>query len=93
MAEFVMLESVKKGMGLSGNDFHDEVIQEHIDEVVEYLMDAGVPQSIALSRRCKGVVTRGVTDLWNNGEGKATLSPYFKERAAQIALKWGDSNE
>ena len=90
MAEFNMLESVKKGIpGLAGNDYHDEVIQEYIDEVVEYLTGAGVPETVARSQKCKGVVTRGVDDLFNSGEEKASLSPYFKERAAQLALKWG----
>lgn len=90
MSEFNMLESVKKGIpGLAGNDYHDDVIQVWIDDVIEYLIGAGVPETIATSSKCKGVVTRGVDDLFNNGEGSATLSPYFKERAAQLALKWG----
>ena len=89
MAEFNMLESVKKSLGMEGNDYHDNVLQEHIDEVTEYLIDGGVPEAIATSRRCKGVVSRGVSDLWNYGNGNASLSPYFKERVAQLALKWG----
>lgn len=89
MADFSMLESVKESLGLSGNDFHDGVLQQHIDEVTEYLIDGGVPEAIASSRRCKGIVARGVSDLWNNGSGGTDLSPYFTKRAAQLALKWG----
>lgn len=93
MSEFNMLESVKKGIpGLAGNDYHDDVIREYIDEVTGYLIDAGVPESVATSQKCKGVVTRGVDDLFNKGEGNATLSPYFKERAAQLAMKWSGSD-
>lgn len=93
MAEFSMLESVKKGMGFGDNDYHDDVLQEKIDEVTEYLIAGGVPEAIATSRRCKGVVERGVTDIWDAESGKAALSPYFKERAAQLAMKWGGSVE
>ena len=92
MADFIMLESVKKSLGLEGNDWHDGVIQEHIDEVTEYLIDCGIPETVVTSRKCKGVVSRGVSDLWNYGNGDASLSPYFKERAAQLALKWGASD-
>lgn len=93
MAEFSMLEHVKKSIGMEGNDYHDGVLQEHIDEVTEYLIDGGVPETIAKSSKCKGVVSRGVSDLWNYGSGGTSLSPYFKERAAQLALKWGAKDE
>lgn len=93
MSDFSMLESVKEDLGLSGNDFHDRVLQGHIDEATEYLIDGGVPEAIAKSERCKGVIKRGVSDLWNNGSGGTDLSPYFMRRAAQLALKWGVQNE
>ena len=88
MADFNMLEHVKNAMGLIGNDYVDNTIQEYIDEVREYLHDAGVPESVTATSRCKGIITRGVADLWNYGSGGAALSPYFRERAAQLALKW-----
>lgn len=89
MAEYNVLESVKRGLGLEGNDYHDGTLQEHIDEAMQYLIDGGVPESIVISPKCKGVIFRGVSDLWNYGAGNATLSTYFKERAAQLALKYG----
>jgi hypothetical protein len=90
MAEvFNMLEHVKKCLGQSGNEYVNDIFQGYIDEVREYLQDAGVPETVTGTKPCGGIVARGVADLWNYGAGNASLSPYFKERAAQLALKWG----
>lgn len=91
MAEFSMLEHVKTALGIT-DEYHDGTLQEYIDEATEYLIDGGVPEAVAMSKKCKGVVFRGVADLWNYGSGGASLSPYFKERASQLALKWGVKN-
>lgn len=88
MAAFDMLEHVKKALGQEGNDYVNGPIQECIDEVREYLHAAGVPETVTNTKECKGIVTRGVADLWNYGSGSAALSPYFRERAVQLALKW-----
>ena len=85
---FDALSSTKNALGITG-DFHDSTLKEYIDEVREYLIDGGVPETVANSVKCKGVIMRGVADLWNYGAGGATLSPYFRERAAQLALKYG----
>lgn len=92
MATFNMLENVKLCLGITGN-YHDALLQGYIDDVTGYLVDAGVPESVAMSKTCGGVVARGVADLWNYGNSGANLSAYFHERAAQIALKWGGSDE
>ena len=86
MAVFDMREHVKNALGLAGNEYVNDTIQEYIDEVREYLHDAGIPETVTGTKRCKGIVTRGVADLWNYGSGGADLSPYFRERAAQLAL-------
>jgi len=88
MAAFDMLEHVKNAMGLAGNEYVNDTVQEYIDEVREYLHAAGVPETVTGTKQCKGIITRGVADLWNYGSGGAALSPYFRERAAQLALKW-----
>ena len=93
MSDFNMLESVKESLGLSGNDYHDRTLQQHIGEATDFLIDGGVPEEIAKSEKCKGIIARGVSDLWNNGSGGTDLSPYFMRRAAQLALKWGVHNE
>lgn len=85
---FDVLSFVKKSLGIT-DDFHDGTLQCYIDEVKAYLTDAGVAEAVVHTSACAGAITRGVADLWNLGAGGADLSPYFHERAAQLALKWG----
>ena len=76
------LDDIKTATGITG-DFQDATIQSWIDEVVDYLKEAGVqPRYITC-----GVVARGVLDLWNYGSGIGQLSEYFMQRATQLALK------
>ena len=78
-----LLEDVKKAIGVTGI-YQNDTIQAHIDEVKEYLTDAGVHVTVLNSKKAKGVIARGVTDLWNYGAGDGKLSPYFYERATQL---------
>lgn len=81
-----MLEKVKTGLSITG-DYQDDVLQVYIDEVVSYLRLAGVSETIINSDTSTGIIVRGVADLWNYGSGGTQLSPYFMQRAAQLALQ------
>ena len=87
MPEFDILTRVKSDLGLTGNDYQDGTLTGYIEEVKQYLLDAGVPQSIVDAESSAGVISRGVSDLWNYGSGDAVLSPYFMQRAIQLAYK------
>lgn len=76
------LQDVKAALGITG-DYQNNTLQVYFDEVVSYLIDAGVAQGNITS----GIVARGVADLWNYGSGEGKLSLYFMQRAAQLALK------
>lgn len=78
-----LLERIKTSLGITG-DYQDGTLLFYIEEVKNYMLDAGVPQEIVDSSRAIGVVSRGVSDLWNYGSGSTTLSPYFKERVIQL---------
>ena len=78
----MLIDDVKKALGITG-DYQDDTLTVWINEVVEVLKGAGVPEA----RITAGVVARGVSDLWNYGAGDGKLSPYFYQRAAQLALK------
>lgn len=82
--EFNMLETVKAALGIVG-DYLDATISAYVAEVNEYLAAAGVPASLIGTQVTAGVVTRGVADLWNYAGGAGALSPYFYERAIQLA--------
>lgn len=82
MADANMLSSVKSALGIVG-DYQDETISEYIDEVVSFLVDAGVKNQNITS----GIVARGVSDLWNYGAADGKLSDYFFQRATQLSYK------
>ena len=77
-----MLAAVKNALGITG-DALDATLQVYIDETVAFLKDAGVAESQMTS----GLIARGVADLWNYGGNEGKLSPYFMQRASQLALK------
>lgn len=84
MTSAEMLAKVKSALGIEGT-YQDSTISEYIDEVVAFLIDAGVKQSNITA----GVVSRGVSDLWSYGAGNGKLSEYFMQRAAQLSYKGG----
>ena len=78
----VTLETVKDALGITG-DYQDQTLQVYFDEVIAFLVDAGVAQSNITG----GLVARGVSDLWNYGSGSGRLSEYFLNRASQLSYK------
>lgn len=81
---FDMLSTVKQALGVGGT-YQDATLTTYINEVQQYLIDAGVPDDVIGTERTAGTVARGVADLWQYGAGAGKLSPYFYERAIQLA--------
>lgn len=74
-----MLNQIKAALGITG-DYQDNTLQQYINEVIAFLVDAGVERlNITV-----GIVARGVADLWNYGGAEGKLSEYFMQRAAQL---------
>lgn len=82
-----MLEQIKTNLGITGT-FQDTTIQGWIDEVEAFLIDGGVLKENITA----GIVAIGVKDLWNYGSGNGSYSPYFIQRATQLAYKGSDNN-
>lgn len=91
-----ILNDVKTNLGITG-EFQDDTIQGWIDEIKQFLLDGGIAESIVNSIKAKGVISRGVSDLWNYGAGDGKLSLYFYQRATQLSYvepeSEGGSNE
>lgn len=87
MAE--VLEKVKSALGIVGT-FQDATLNEYISEVKEFMIDAGVSKEVVDSAASAGVISRGVSDLWNYGSGNSSLSPYFMQRVVQLTYKKPD---
>lgn len=88
MTDDELLKRVKIAL-LIGGTYHDEMLKIYIVEVKDFLKSAGVVSEILQSEKIVGIVSRGVSDLWNYGAGTGTLSPYFMQRAAQLAAETG----
>ena len=82
MADAHMLAKVKTALGITG-EYLDDTLSEYIEEVMDFLTDAGVQKANITT----GIVSRGVSDLWNYGAGDGKLSPYFLQRATQLSYK------
>lgn len=78
----VTLDDVKSALGITGN-YQDNTISVYFDEVIAFLVDAGVAES----NITPGIVARGVSDLWNYGGAEGKLSEYFMQRAIQLSSK------
>lgn len=76
------LSDVKAALGVTG-DYQDATLSIYFDEVVYFLLDAGVSPS----HITPGLVARGVADLWQYGGNDGKLSSYFLHRAAQLSYK------
>ena len=91
MTDTELLSEVKKRIGVTG-DYQNDVISGHIQDVKDYMIDAGVSDSVMQSNAIIGAVTRGVSDLWDYGSGKGEFSPYFMQRVTQLAYKGGETD-
>lgn len=78
----VSLDDIKDAIGITG-DYQDATLRIYMDEVVDFLREAGVSEAHISA----GLVARGVSDLWNYGGEEGKLSPYFFQRAAQLSYK------
>lgn len=78
-----LLQKIKIAIGET-SDYQDGVLEIYIEEVKQYMLEAGVSEEKVNSSKSIGTIARGVMDLWDYGSGATNLSPYFKERVIQL---------
>ena len=78
----VTLADVKKALNITGT-YQDDTLTIYMNEAMDFLKDAGVSEVHITT----GLVARGVSDLWNYGDGNGKLSEYFYQRATQLAYR------
>ena len=81
-----LLRRVKNALGVTG-DYQDDTLGEYINEVKAILLAAGVRAAVTNSDKAVGVISRGVSDLWNLGAGGGALSPVFFQRIIQLTYE------
>lgn len=92
MTDAELLTEVKKRIGITG-DYQDDTLTGHIQDVKDFMQDAGVSEEVMQTTKIIGAVTRGVSDLWNYGSGNGEFSPYFFQRVTQLVYKGGEVGE
>lgn len=92
MTDAELLTEVKKRIGITG-DYQDDTLAGHIQDVKDFMQDAGVSEEVMQTTKIIGAVTRGVSDLWDYGSGNGEFSPYFFQRVTQLAYKGGEAGE
>lgn len=90
MTDAELLEEVKKRIGVTGT-YQDSTITGHIQDVKDFMIDAGVNETLMTSKKIIGAVTRGVSDLWNYGSGDGEFSTYFYQRVTQLCYGGGEN--
>ena len=84
MTDYELLDEVKKRLGITG-PYMDDAISSHIQDVKDYMLDAGVGENVMNTQKILGAITRGVSDLWDYGAGTGEFSNYFYQRVTQLA--------
>lgn len=92
MTDVELLTEVKKRIGITG-DYQDDTLTGHIQDVKDFMQDAGVSEEVMQTTKIIGAVTRGVSDLWDYGSSNGELSPYFFQRVTQLVYKGGEVGE
>ena len=92
MTDAELLTEVKKRIGITG-DYQDDTLTGHIQDVKDFMQDAGVSEEVMQTTKILGAVTRGVSDLWDYGSGNGEFSPYFFQRVTQLVYKGGEVGE
>lgn len=92
MIDAELLTEVKKRIGITG-DYQDDTLTGHIQDVKDFMQDAGVSEEVMQTTKIIGAVTRGVSDLWDYGSGNGEFSPYFFQRVTQLVYKGGEVGE
>ena len=90
MTDVELLVKVKIGLfGEANTTWRDEVLTVYINEVKDFMRNAGVPETILSSEASAGCIMLGVNDLWNYSSGGVKWSEYFKQRVIQLSGKSG----
>lgn len=85
MTDAQILTTVKQMLfGTDAGTFRDDLLTAYINEVKDFMKNAGVPESVISSNSAVGIIAIGVSDLWNYQAGGVKLSDYFIQRVIQL---------
>lgn len=85
MTDSEQLTAIKTALGI-GSGIPDAMLSVWLTDVKDYMLSAGVPESVINAPSTIGTLTRGVSDCWNYGNTNTGFSTLFKERVCQLSL-------
>lgn len=89
ISDEALVNQIKTRLGIT-TEYHDALLLRYANDVKEYMHAAGIPGDILDSEAAVGVISRGVTDLWNLGSGEGNFSGVFMQRVIQMKYtEWG----
>ena len=88
MAQF---EDVLKAAGFT--DYHADSVRPYYNDGLAFILDAGVPESIATSDKAIGCLARYVLDTFNLNGNSVDLSPIFFRRLKQLQIQTDEAQE
>ena len=83
--ELILATCKKMLFGSDAGTFRDALLTSYINEVIDFMKNAGVSENVIRADSTVGVIALGVNDLWNYQTGGVKLSEYFKMRVVQLA--------
>lgn len=83
-----LLQEVKDRLLITG-DFHDKILIGLIEDVKQYMISAGVDETVVDSKKSIGCIAKGVFDLFNNNE----FSDFFVQRTIQLSVEEATDEE
>lgn len=89
MTDTELLAKIKDTLHITG-DYQDETILNLMYEVKGFMADCGVNVDVINSAVSVGVIMRGISDLWNYGNGNTVFSEYFYQRVLQLKYREPD---
>lgn len=94
MTDGEQLQIVKQMLfGTDAGTFRDAMLTAFINEVKDFMLHAGVKESVINAESSVGVLALGVSDLWNYQSGGVKFSEYFKQRVIQLTRADGMKND
>lgn len=93
MEDTELIDGIKTRLSITGS-YHDELLLGYSDDVIAFMLSAGVSQTIIDdATKSLGVIARGVADLWNYGSGQGKFSEMFFQRVTQLAYMGDGAGE
>ena len=80
------IAKIKLAVGIA-EGIPDATIEVWLNDVKDFMRNAGVPEHVINADTTVGLLARGVSDIWNYGDSeKLGFSKVFEQRVVQLSV-------